>query len=48
MFRFHTPKLLINLRTYNHLLKWQATVLQGNLNNVQIKERLDGFVTSTE
>ena len=43
MFRFLTPKLLINLRTYTHLLKWQVTVLQGNLNNVQIKERLDGF-----
>lgn len=43
MFRFLTPKLHINLRTYTHLLKWQATVLQGNLNNVQIKERLDGF-----
>ena len=43
MFRFLTTKLLINLRTYTHLLKWQETVLQGNLNNVQIKERLDGF-----
>lgn len=43
MFRFPSPKLPINLRTFTHFLKWQATVLQGNLNNVQIKERLDGF-----